>query len=67
MPRTVLPIAPRLQWNNGHGYCGETAVQACGLFYGSYFSCDQVRKAAGSELLVGENANKALDFFGFSY
>jgi hypothetical protein len=26
----VLDIPPRLQWNNGNGYCGETALQSIG-------------------------------------
>ncbi|CAF5056527.1 unnamed protein product, partial [Rotaria magnacalcarata] len=27
--RTVLlDIPARLQWENGHGYCGETAIQS---------------------------------------
>lgn len=31
--RTVLlDISPRLQWENGNGYCGETAIQCFGLY-----------------------------------
>jgi hypothetical protein len=26
----ILDIPPRLQWGNGHGYCGETSLQAIG-------------------------------------
>jgi hypothetical protein len=28
----LLNIPPRLQWNNGNGYCGEAAVQSMGMF-----------------------------------
>ncbi|MCU0609205.1 MAG: C39 family peptidase [Chitinispirillaceae bacterium] len=59
----VLDIAPRRQWDNANGYCGETSIQQCGLFYGSYFSQDIVRKAGKSEILFEdnlENATKAL-------
>jgi hypothetical protein len=31
--RTVLlDIPARLQWENGHGYCGETAIQSFGMY-----------------------------------
>jgi hypothetical protein len=31
--RTVLlEIPARLQWENGHGYCGETAIQSFGMY-----------------------------------
>lgn len=30
--RTILlAIPPRLQWENNHGYCGETTIQAFGM------------------------------------
>ncbi len=29
----LLDIPPRLQWNNGNGYCGETALQSIGMSY----------------------------------
>ena len=28
----LLDIPPRLQWENDHGYCGETAIQSFGMF-----------------------------------
>lgn len=28
----LLEIPPRLQWENDHGYCGETAIQSFGMF-----------------------------------
>ena len=27
----ILDIPPRLQWENGHGFCGETAIQSFGM------------------------------------
>lgn len=31
--RTILLDIPfRLQWKNGNGYCGETAIQCFGLY-----------------------------------
>ncbi len=32
--RTILlDIPPRLQWENDHGYCGETAIQSFGMYF----------------------------------
>jgi hypothetical protein len=32
--RTILlDIPPRLQWEHGHGYCGETAIQSFGMYF----------------------------------
>jgi hypothetical protein len=45
---TVLDIPPRFQWENGHGFCGETSIQSISLYYGSYISQNQVRKLAES-------------------
>jgi hypothetical protein len=28
----LLDIPPRLQWENGNGYCGETAIQSFGRY-----------------------------------
>lgn len=55
----MLAIPPRLQWPNDHGYCGETALQAIGLYYGAWISQKVIRDAAGGELLLGENAELA--------
>jgi hypothetical protein len=33
-----LDIPVRLQWENDHGYCGETSIQSCALYYGNYIS-----------------------------
>ncbi len=27
----LLDIPPRLQWENGNGYCGEAALQSIGM------------------------------------
>jgi hypothetical protein len=27
----LLDIPPRLQWDHGNGYCGETALQSIGM------------------------------------
>lgn len=29
----LLDIPPRLQWDNGNGYCGETSLQSIGIFF----------------------------------
>jgi hypothetical protein len=29
----LLDISPRLQWDNGNGYCGETALQSIGILF----------------------------------
>jgi hypothetical protein len=29
--RVILAIDPRKQWENGHGYCGETSIQSIGI------------------------------------
>ncbi len=64
---TMLPIAPRIQWPNNHGYCGENSIQACGLYYGNYISEGLCRNVAGSELLIYVNDTIALDAFSFTY
>ena len=40
----LLDIPPRLQWENGHGYCGETAIQSFGMQNNSFrlSSCENV-------------------------
>jgi hypothetical protein len=64
---TMLPIAPRIQWPNSNGYCGENSIQACGLYYGNYISEGLCRTVAGSELLIYVNDTIALDAFSFTY
>jgi hypothetical protein len=58
-----LPIPLRLQWPNDHGYCGETSMQAIGLYYGAWISQDLARRVAGGEVLLGVNAKAALEAF----
>jgi hypothetical protein len=55
-----LDIPPRQQWENDGGYCGETSIQAIGLYYGAWISQKVVRAVAGGELLIGVNEEAAL-------
>lgn len=63
----MLNIAPRIQWPNNNGYCGENSIQACGLYYGNYISEGLCRTVAGSELLIYVNDTVALNAFSFTY
>ncbi|CAF1148962.1 unnamed protein product [Didymodactylos carnosus] len=56
--KVVLDIPPRKQWKNGHGYCGETSIQAIGLYYGSWVSQHIVRQIFGGEVLIGFGTDK---------
>ena len=56
----LLPIPPRLQWSNDHGYCGETSLQSIALYYGAWISQRVARQAGGGELLLGHIAEKAI-------
>ena len=62
-----LDIPGRLQWDNANGYCGETAIQMIGLYYGNYISQDICRTVAGGELLISVNDEAALDSFSFTH
>jgi hypothetical protein len=55
-----LDIPARQQWENDGGYCGETSIQAIGLYYGAWISQKVVRTVAGGELLIGVNEETAL-------
>ena len=59
-PSAQLDIPPRQQWENDSGYCGETSIQAIGLYYGAWISQQVARRAAGGELLIGVNDESAL-------
>ncbi|CAF3713023.1 unnamed protein product [Rotaria socialis] len=48
----LLDIPPRLQWDNGNGYCGETALQSIGLFYGAWLSQGLIRDINKGEFLL---------------
>ena len=62
-----LNIPGRLQWDNADGYCGETAIQMIGLYYGNYISQDICRNVAGGEVLISVNDEAALDSFSFNH
>ncbi|CAF4005923.1 unnamed protein product [Adineta steineri] len=47
-----LDIPPRKQWTHGHGYCGETVVQAFGLYNGAWISQQIVRDVNKGEYLI---------------
>ncbi len=45
---------------NVKGYCGAESIQSAGIFFGNYFSQEQVRYADGdNELLIGVNDQTA--------
>jgi hypothetical protein len=58
-----MPFFAQQMWGwgpNRHGYCGATSIQTAGLYYGNWFSQEQVRIAAGSaEVLLDVNADVA--------
>jgi len=64
---SLLSIKPRLQWPNANGYCGETSIQMCGLYYGNYISQDLCRTVAGGEVLINVNDTAALSAFSLNY
>ena len=64
---TMLNLPPRLQWENGHGYCGETSIQTSALYYGTYISQNMARKLAGGELLISVNEYPVLKGLGLTY
>lgn len=59
-----LPIAPRLQWDDLGGYCGECCVQQAALYYGTYvsqFACRAIiNPNQKTQLLVGLNEQTVL-------
>jgi hypothetical protein len=62
-----LAMRPRLQWPNANGYCGETSIQMCGLYYGNYISQEVCRTVAGGEVLIHLNDTAALSALSFRY
>ena len=57
--RFSLNIAPRLQWNENSGYCGETSFISAGMNYGQY--CSQfTARALASPGLKQSNPNSQL-------
>lgn len=67
----TLPIAPRLQWRDRAGYCGECAIQQCALYYGNYVSqyvCRQIIDTTQQQdVLVRVNADLVLDALRLKY
>lgn len=59
----LLNVPPRRMWGWGGwnntmlGYCGESSVQISAVYYGNYFSQEQILKAAGGSLMLGINDN----------
>ena len=67
----LLDVQPRLMWGwqpDAHGYCGSASLQSAGLFYGNYFSQEQVRYAGGNkEILIDVNLHTAADALALTY
>lgn len=61
---TRMSIAPRRQWDERNGYCGECSIQQAALFFGTYVSQYVCRAIINtnqqSQLLVAVNAQKVL-------
>ncbi len=59
-----LPIPPRLQWTELHGYCGECSIQQAALYFGTYASQRVCRGIINPnqhrQVLVGANERKVL-------
>jgi hypothetical protein len=64
MIQQKLPIAPRLQWKDRAGYCGECSIQQAALYYGNYVSqyvCRQIiDPEQEQDVLVRVNADQVL-------
>ncbi len=60
----ILPIAPRLQWNELNGYCGECSIQQAALYFGTYVSQAACRAIVNpnqqTEVLVAVNDQTVL-------
>jgi len=67
---TQLDIAPRKQWDNNNGYCGETSIQQAALYFGCYISQYQVRNIINptqrQDVWIPENSDPIFDAMGFS-
>jgi hypothetical protein len=63
----MLDIPSRYMWGWGMkppgislaGYCGSTSLQSAALYYGNWISSEIWRDAAGGELLIAVNEDKA--------
>ncbi|CAF1350682.1 unnamed protein product [Rotaria magnacalcarata] len=56
----LLDVAPRLQWDNRNGYCGETALQCIGLYYGVWISQALIRSINRGEYLLQRKSSSDL-------
>ncbi|UJR17124.1 hypothetical protein I4U23_004020 [Adineta vaga] len=73
--RTILlDIPPRLQWENGNGFCGEVTIQSFGLYYGAWISQKLVRDINQGEYLLEKTSMddcrtpyNTLSILGFTY
>ena len=74
--KTHSSIAPRLQWHENHGYCGEVSFIQAGLAMGQYTSQYTARAIAtpltkqdseGSQLLIGANDTCTASRMGLDY
>jgi hypothetical protein len=69
----MLNISPRRMWGWGlwaetiAGYCAECSTQTCMIYYGNYCSQEQILKAAGSSLLLGNNQDKCFKTLHMDY
>lgn len=68
---TLLNIPPRFMWGWGpglSGYCGETAFQSHGIFWGNWISSELVRNNADrKELLINVNDEDAANNLHFTF
>ena len=57
----ILAIPARRQWNDNEGYCGETCIQACAMYYGAYVSQYRARAMIHAdqrhEVVISENGD----------
>jgi hypothetical protein len=66
-----LDIAPRKQWNNNNGYCGECSIQQIALYYGAYISQYRSRQLIDptqvQDVWVPENSAPIFDALRLNY
>ena len=64
----TLPIRNRIQWLENNGYCGETSLQECALYFGIYASqfCirDLIDPTQQNDLVELEEWARVLDALG---
>lgn len=66
-----LDIAPRKQWNNRYGYCGECSIQQAALYFGAYISQYRSREIIDptqwQDVWVPENSGPVFDALRLRY